>query len=117
MSTNGGEETLYRADYWAADTSCVSTASCADTLSGAASANCSATALAGLTADSTVVTFCGDVENASADGGCVSPAGCLSTYKVLSDATVQALTACLLSPTFCSDPDAGAGCFTAALTP
>jgi hypothetical protein len=114
---NGGEETLYRSDYWAADTSCVASASCTDTLSGTASANCSASALQALTPDTDVVSFCSTVENQSADGGCLAPAGCLSTYKVLSDATVQALAACIASPTFCTDTDAGAGCFAAALTP
>jgi hypothetical protein len=117
VAVNGGEETLYREDYWSADTACVSGASCVDSLSGAASANCSATALAGITADTAVVSFCAVLENQSVDGGCLSPAGCLSTYKVLSDATVQALQACVTSATFCSDPDAGTSCIDTALTP
>lgn len=116
-SQNSGEEVLYRQDFWAADTSCVSGASCTDTLSGAASTKCLNTTLAMLNPDSTVIAFCTALENQSADGGCLSPAGCLASYKAINDATVAALSACIASPTFCSDPDAGQGCIDTALTP
>jgi hypothetical protein len=118
VATNAGEPTLYRADFWSANTSCITTASCADTISGAATPNCSETALSGIVPDPMAVAFCTIVENQFVDGGgCITPNSCLATYKILSDPPIEALEACVLSATFCTDPDAGMACVDRAVMP
>jgi hypothetical protein len=93
----------YRADFIAAVTACVASTACPD--AGSISASCSASARAAITPD--------PGENIA----CINPAGCLDAYKLLSDPTIQALAACVSSPsTFCTNVDAGQGCLEAAIT-
>jgi hypothetical protein len=107
---------LYRSDYWVSLTSCVASASCKDVLYAHPESACSDSALLSITPAAEVGPVC---EGLFCDPTCATAActGCLSSYKVLGDPTLQSLLACVSAPSYCSDPDAGAGCVSAALTP
>ncbi len=114
--TQDAAASIYRADYWATATTCIKNASCTDTLNQMAAPKCFSAAAAATPADSAVVAFCSAYESIVADAGCLS-GDCLSTYNIVNDTAVMALTACLGAPSFCGNPDAGASCFANALKP
>ncbi len=108
---NGGDVVLYRSDYVVALTSCVAAADCADTLGDKAADNCQATLASSFAPSAGVVTLCQHLENSTCTQD-MTPE-CLTAFLQYSDATIQAITACIADPT-CTNHDA---CVAKALTP
>jgi len=108
---NGGDVVLYRSDYVMALTACVVGTDCADTLADKAANDCQSTLATSFTAPATLVTLCQRVAASSCSQDMVS--NCLTAFLPYSDATIQAITACIADPT-CTSHDA---CVAQALTP
>jgi hypothetical protein len=108
---NGGDVVLYRSDYVTDLTACVVAVDCADTLSDKAADDCQTTLAASFAPSAAVVTLCQRLE-ASTCSQDVTP-DCLTSFLPYSDATVEAITACIADPT-CTNHDA---CVAQALTP
>jgi hypothetical protein len=108
---SGGDVVLYRSDYVVALTACVAAADCTDTLGDKAADNCQSSLAASFAPSAGVVTLCQHLEASSCSQD-MTPE-CLTAFLQYSDATIQAITACIGDPT-CTNHDA---CVAQALTP
>jgi hypothetical protein len=112
-----GTLTLYRSDYVARLAACESAASCQDLLATDGSApdsgldTCADSALAQITPTAAVAALCTQLGLSICAEDAVPD--CPGTFKVYSDGTVNAVSACIADPN-CNDH---AACVTTALTP
>jgi hypothetical protein len=112
-----GTLTFYRSDYVAKLAACESGASCQDLLSADGSApdsgleTCAEAALAQVTPTAAVTSLCSQIGLSACPGDAVP--NCPGTFKVYSDPTVNAVSACIADSN-CNDHTA---CVTTALTP
>ncbi len=99
-SATGSQFYLYRSDYVAAVTSCVSAETCSQFLGDAGSPDCVTSALGGITASAEVGTLCMAIGNSTCPSDATTD--CPDTFKPYSDVTLAAVSACIADPT-CSN--------------
>jgi hypothetical protein len=113
---DAGTLTLYRSDYVTRLGACESAATCADLLADGSVADsgletCADSALAQITPTAAVTSLCSKLGLSTCPEDVVPD--CPGTFKVYSDGTVNAVSACIADPN-CNDH---AACVTTALTP